>query len=97
MARPRGSKTIARASDLMQILERQRFRCALSGRELTPDSASIDHITPLAKGGPHELGNIWVVENTINKAKNTMTPEEFVAMCRDVVNFADQQHQNEVA
>jgi 5-methylcytosine-specific restriction endonuclease McrA len=96
MSRAKGP-TVVTAAAVMAILERQKFRCALSGRPLTPQSASIDHIAPIAKGGKHEMTNLWVVENTINRAKNTMTHDEFLAMCRDVVRFADGQSASEVA
>lgn len=77
------------AKAVMTLVERQDFRCAISGRELTPQTASLDHITPLARGGEHGITNVWVVDQQINSAKGTMTLDEFLAMCRDVV-----QHQN---
>lgn len=75
------------AKTIMTLVERQRFRCAISGRELTPQTASLDHIVPLARGGEHGVDNIWVVDQHINSAKGTMTLDEFVAMCRDVVRY----------
>ncbi|HMN41161.1 MAG TPA: hypothetical protein PKE29_09975 [Phycisphaerales bacterium] len=72
------------AKQVMSMVERQQFRCAISGRELTPETASLDHITPLARGGKHELGNVWAVDHQINTAKGTLTVEEFVTMCCDV-------------
>ncbi len=77
------------AKQVMALVERQRFRCAISGRELTPETASLDHITPLARGGKHELGNVWAVDHQVNTAKGTLSMEEFVAMCRDVVRHQD--------
>jgi 5-methylcytosine-specific restriction endonuclease McrA len=68
------------------MIERQNFRCAVSGRVLTPETASLDHIVPLARGGEHGTSNIWVVDQQINSAKGTMTIQEFKAMCHDVVN-----------
>lgn len=77
------------ASQIMKLIESQSFRCALSGRELTPETASIDHITPLSRGGVHGLANIWVLDHRVNVAKGTMSVDEFVAMCREVVAMAD--------
>ncbi len=74
------------AKKIMDLIERQKFRCALSGRELTPETASLDHVTPLSRGGSHELSNLCVVDYQINTAKGTMTVEEFLAMCRDVAS-----------
>lgn len=76
------------ATQIMGMIESQDFRCALTGRELTPETASIDHVVPLSRGGDHGLGNIWVLDHKVNVAKGTMTPEEFIAMCREVVEHA---------
>lgn len=77
------------ASQVMAMVERQNFRCAISGRELTPETASLDHISPLARGGKHEMGNVWVVDHQINTAKGTLSVEEFIALCFDVVRHQE--------
>jgi 5-methylcytosine-specific restriction endonuclease McrA len=77
------------AKQIMAMVERQKFRCAISGREMTPETASLDHITPLARGGKHELGNVWAVDHQVNTAKGTLSVEEFVAMCFDVVRHQE--------
>lgn len=78
------------ASKIMQLIENQHFRCALSGRKLTPETASLDHIVPLSRGGSHEIENLWVVEHLVNTAKGTMTVDEFLEMCRDVTHMHSQ-------
>jgi hypothetical protein len=72
------------AKQIMELIERQEFRCALSGRELTPETASLDHVLPLSRGGTHDISNLCVVHHHVNAAKGTMTVDEFVAMCREV-------------
>lgn len=73
----------------MDLVRRQHFKCAISGRTLTPETASLDHIVPLAAGGGHAIENVWVVDHQVNTAKGTLSFEEFVAMCRDVVAHQD--------
>ena len=77
------------AKRIMELIERQKFRCALSGRELTPETASLDHILPLSRGGTHDISNLCVVHHHVNAAKGTMTVDEFVAMCREVAAYGD--------
>jgi 5-methylcytosine-specific restriction endonuclease McrA len=77
------------ASQILNIIKNQEYRCALSGRQLKPETSSVDHIVPLAKGGTHDITNIWVVDHKINVAKGTMPVDEFVMMCRDVVKYQD--------
>ena len=74
-----------KGSDIFEILERQGFRCNLTGVPLTPDTASIDHIIPLSKGGSHTKANAQIILNSVNQAKGSMTQSEFVEMCRLVV------------
>lgn len=89
--RPTGkrSKSDISSKALLTMVVAQGYRCALSGRILTPDSASMDHKRPFAKGGTHELSNVWIVDWRVNRAKGAMEPDEFVRMCRDVVVWQD--------
>lgn len=72
---------------LMDLLQEQNYRCALTGVELTPETASVDHKIPLQQGGNHSIANLHIVEHRINWAKGTMTVEEFLEMCRRVVEY----------
>ncbi len=76
-------------SQIKNIIESQNYRCALSNRELTPETASLDHKQPISRGGTHEIANLWVVEHLVNTAKGSLTVEEFISMCRDVVRHQD--------
>lgn len=71
-------------NDLMKMLDAQGSTCPLSGRTLTPQTASLDHKVPVSKGGGHSLDNLWIIDNVVNRAKGTLTIEEFVSMCIEV-------------
>jgi 5-methylcytosine-specific restriction endonuclease McrA len=75
--------------ELLGILSAQDYRCALSGHPLTPANASADHIVPLCRGGTHAPDNAQIVTREINRAKGTMTNEEFINLCRLVVEHAE--------
>lgn len=77
------------AANLLTVLESQNYQCALTGRVLTPDSASVDHAMPLSKGGEHAISNVQILHTDVNQAKGVMTTAEFIAMCREVVAHAD--------
>lgn len=72
------------ARQVLAKIEAQEYRCAISGRELTPATATLDHIVPLGRGGKHCIDNVWVVHGQVNAAKGTMLMDEFVALCQDV-------------
>jgi hypothetical protein len=72
---------------VLGMLERQQYRCALSGRKLTPQTASLDHIVPIRDGGAHVLENAQVLDNQVNRAKGSLTTAEFIRLCREVVRW----------
>lgn len=71
--------------DLRSVLERQGYRCALSGAPLTPDNAAPDHIVPLSQGGTNEITNIQIVTLEINAMKGALSNERFLELCSSVV------------
>lgn len=80
--------------NVLRLLERQNYRCALTGRPLTPELASLDHIVPVRCGGMHQIENAQVLHRNVNRAKTTMNNEEFIALCREVVEHAARQNSN---
>jgi 5-methylcytosine-specific restriction endonuclease McrA len=79
------STTRVTSAVALRILEQQQYRCALTGRELTPETAVLDHIVPLGRGGAHAASNIWVLHRDVNQAKGKMLPEEFFELCQQVM------------
>lgn len=70
--------------ELCELLEKQDYRCALTGRELTPDDIAVDHIIPISCGGDFSIKNSQLVSKSVNRAKHTMSQEEFITLCRSV-------------
>jgi hypothetical protein len=73
-----------KVADLKSLIEFQEYKCALSGRPLTPDDCELDHCFPVSRGGQHVRDNVQLVTTDINRAKGPMTSDEFVEMCVDV-------------
>jgi hypothetical protein len=78
---------IATGAELMSLLKKQEYRCALTGEKLTPNTAQLDHKTPKSKGGDDVLDNLQWLDRTVNKMKGSMTVEEFVSVCKRVVQW----------
>ena len=67
------------------------FQCALTGRPLSwnnPHTYEYDHILPVARGGNSSIENLQLVCTDANRAKNDMTEEEFLDLCKEVVLHA---------
>jgi hypothetical protein len=77
---------------VLEMLETQEYRCAITGRPLTPETTALDHIVPMSRGGEHRTENVWAVHAHVNAAKGTLSMEEFLAVCRDVVSGPAQAH-----
>ncbi len=87
VAPPQGRAITKR--DVLDLLETQTYCCALTGWELTPHTASLDHRLPVSRGGQHTVANAQVLHEDVNRAKGTLTNEEFIELCRAVVQHAD--------
>ncbi|MBR32329.1 MAG: hypothetical protein CMN77_13570 [Spirochaetaceae bacterium] len=74
-----------KAKDFYELLERQEERCALTGRQLTPENCTAIHRTPLRRGGTHDLSNICLVVEEIAQLKRSLLDEELYSLCEDLL------------
>jgi hypothetical protein len=88
---------------ILEQLEKQDYRCALSGVQLTcilekgvttQTNASIDRINA---GGAYTSDNIQMVCVALNHWRADTAVPDFVEWCRKVVNFHDSNVQKDVA
>ena len=75
-----------KSNDFYALLDRQQYRCPLTGRELTPQDTVAEHIVPLKHGGGHEFRNIYLVNEMAAKLKRYYTEEQILQLARDIVN-----------
>ena len=52
-------------------------RCVYCAVSLCPESATLDHVYPRAKGGPDVAGNVVAACGPCNRMKADMLPQEF--------------------
>lgn len=58
------------------LREAQREWCPLCARRIPTRQGTIDHVTPLAKGGADSIGNWMLVHSACNNAKGDRMPTE---------------------
>lgn len=75
---------VATLSQVLQLLRKQNYRCALTGAMLTPENSALDHIKPISADGSNAIENLQWVTEEVNRAKGVMSQSEFVAMCQSV-------------
>jgi 5-methylcytosine-specific restriction endonuclease McrA len=52
--------------DVLAVFDRDGWRCHLCGRKVKPTEASIDHLIPIADGGPHSYANVATAHLSCN-------------------------------
>lgn len=85
--RDKATKKKANGKQLLKLIERQEYRCALSGIELTPETAALDHIVPISNGGGDNIENLQWVHEEINRMKGTMDNKQFIQTVRKVARW----------
>jgi 5-methylcytosine-specific restriction endonuclease McrA len=89
-----GMRNVGSAKMLWSIWKEQRGRCALTGVRLTRHNCEIDHIVPRSKGGSNDRSNIRWLLYDVNQAKRNLMDEEFLNLCRSVIDFEDKRGLN---
>lgn len=63
-------------------------KCYLTGQPIDinkPRTYEFDHIVPKSKGGTNTIDNLGICIKNANRAKAHMTPDEFIQLCKNVV------------
>lgn len=71
--------------------------CYLTGQPIDiskPSTYEFDHIIPKSRGGTNQLDNLGVCLKLANRAKDSMTPDEFLNLCKLVVSHLDGTHES---
>jgi len=82
------NKQMITPRDLFNIAKKQKLVCPLSGRKLTTENISIDHIVPQSKGGTNTVDNIRLTDKVVNISKNALNDLDFIKMCKEVAEFS---------
>lgn len=88
----RDDSTTVTAFDLWKIAKQQKLICPISGHRLTNQNMSPDHIIHRVNGGKTIPSNIRIVTIAVNTARNSMSDNELIKLCQDIVN-----HQNKAS
>lgn len=80
---------IKNAKLLKDLLEKQAYRCPITGRLLTPGvNTSIDHIVPRSKGGSNDFNNLQWVDYNANVAKAELSLDELIKLSNEIITHA---------
>ena len=75
--------------DLMNLMEKQNFTCALTGDKLKwGGDVELDHIIPKFRGGKDELNNVRWVTKDANRIKRSLMDSELFEICQKMLTFS---------
>jgi 5-methylcytosine-specific restriction endonuclease McrA len=64
--------------------------CYLTGDQIDinkPRTYAFDHVIPRSRGGNNDLDNLGICTKAVNQAKSDMTPDEFMNLCKKVLEY----------
>ncbi len=73
------------AKDFYALLEKQKYICPLTNRELTPETTRAELIIPKERGGRNAFENIYLVDRDAAKVKRSMLETEIFNLALDLV------------
>lgn len=75
------------ATELMNLMARQEYRCAITGDEIKIGiNAHLDHIVPKTRGGVDSIDNLQWTRADVNMIKRDLLMEEFIELCSKIHN-----------
>lgn len=66
-----------RKEAVRRLSKQYRWKCSYCGRDLYPQTATVDHVVPLSKGGTNDYENLRLSCARCNRDKGSSEPEQF--------------------
>ena len=78
--RARIAGVIVEAVSAASILSRDKGRCGICGKPVTPEMLTLDHVVPIAMGGEHSYRNLQIAHRRCNERKGARAIGQQVRM-----------------
>lgn len=71
----------------IKVYNRSKGRCAICGDFIPFDEFTVDHITPLAKGGTNDISNLQSACKTCNHIKQDILPQDLISKLTQIILY----------
>lgn len=75
------------AKDFWRLMKEQEYKCALTGRELTPESTEVELRKPYADKGRTEYENHYVITRHIAYTARHVDEEQIVHLAAEIIKY----------
>ena len=73
------------AEDFYGLLNKQKYRCALTNRELTPANTEVELRDPHRVKGRAELDNHYLIDKAISPTARHLSEDEIIKLAIEIV------------
>jgi hypothetical protein len=73
------------AKNFWALMKEQDYKCALTGRELTPDNTEVELREPFRERGRTEIDNHYIVVRDLAYTARHVTEEAIIQLAADII------------
>lgn len=73
------------AQDFWSLIEKQKYKCALTGRELTPHNTEVELREPRKEKGRADMSNHYLVDRDVSPLCRNLSQEEISKLALEIV------------
>jgi hypothetical protein len=80
------------AKNLWSLMKEQDYKCALTGRELTPDNTEVELREPFRERGRTEIENHYIVVRDLAYTARHVTEDSIVQLAAEIIQFRGKEY-----
>ena len=75
------------ARNFWELMKEQNYKCALTGRELTPDNTEVELREPFRERGRTEIDNHYIVVRDLAYTARHVAEEAIIRLAADIIEY----------
>ncbi|MEQ9363938.1 MAG: hypothetical protein RIF32_06835 [Leptospirales bacterium] len=80
------------AANFWSLMQEQDYRCALTGRELTPDNTEVELREPFRESGRTEIDNHYIIVRDVAYTARHVKEEAIVQLAAEIVQYRGKEY-----
>ncbi|MEQ9364265.1 MAG: hypothetical protein RIF32_08490 [Leptospirales bacterium] len=80
------------AANFWSLMQEQDYKCALTGRELTPDNTEVELREPFRERGRTEIDNHYIIVRDLAYTARHVKEEAIVQLAAEIIQYRGKQY-----